>query len=181
MTSPQNPWQQFPPQQPFPGPPPQYAVARPTPPGSVVFARWLAAVCPPLIALLGVIGYAISTVQILDAGFGPTLWILVNGVLTLGAAVCGVLWLVLSGGLRKGRRSARIVLVVLAIAWLLHTLYSATTFVLSFAHDFGSITLNPILLLGIGDLLLSLVVPIVFLILVATPSANAYFRAMAGR
>ncbi|MER7077689.1 hypothetical protein SAMN02982929_05125 [Saccharopolyspora kobensis] len=204
MTSPQNPWpqgpnQQFAPQQqPLPQPPqqfgppqhagqpqqfgyPQQHVAVPgKPPGSVALASWLGAVWAPISALIGLVGFVITTMTILDYGLA-VLPILINGVLMLGAVVCAVLWVVFGGGLRRGRNSARITLVVLAGLWLAHTLYAAVTFVLSLGGDFGIIASNPILFLHIADLLVSLVVPIVFLVLVFGKQANAYFKAMSVR
>lgn len=203
MTSPQNPWpqgpnQQFAPQQPQhpgqqpqqfgqqPGQPqqfgyPQQHVAVPgKPPGSVALASWLGAVWAPISALIGIVGFAITTMTILDFGFA-VLPILINGIVMLGATVCAVLWVVFGGGVRRGRNSARITLSVLAGLWLAHTLYSIVMFLLSFGGNFGIILSNPILFLNIANLLLSLVVPVVFLVLVFGKQANAYFKAMSVR
>ncbi|MER7012301.1 hypothetical protein ABT324_12835 [Saccharopolyspora sp. NPDC000359] len=199
MTSPQNPWQpnqQFAPQQQYPAQPqqfgypqqhgyPQHAYPQQhvplTPPGGLVFASWMGAVWAPISAVLHLVGFAISTMEILDYGSAPVLPILINGVLALGVAACAVFWVVFAGGLRKGGNSARVTLVVLDIAWMLYLLYAAVMFVLSLDGDFGLIIDYPVLLMSIADLLISLTATVLFLCLVFGKNANAYVKAMTGR
>ncbi|MEV0703900.1 proline-rich domain-containing protein [Saccharopolyspora sp. NPDC050389] len=191
MTSPQNPWQQgpnpqqFAPQPGYPqqarfGHPQQPSGAKPPAPGTLKFASIVGLVIPPLSAVLSVLTLVLLLVEIGEYALSSWSFMVFQGGFTFAAVVCAALWIVFSLQLSRGRGWARIGLVVLAALWLLYDLYSIINFTVILTQ-YGMAMISAVAIIGMFQMFLAFVTPVLVTILVFLKPSNDYIKLMAGR
>ncbi|MCI2421946.1 hypothetical protein MOQ72_31380 [Saccharopolyspora sp. K220] len=177
MTAPQNPWQQ----QQFQSAayqqlPPQQQFDRPNPPRTVVSATLIGIVVPILSAVLTVISFVLNALELIrytDDWLGPVMFMVAN---TLGTLALAVLWVIFALQMRAGRNWSRTTLAILAVVWLLYSLFGITVMLTQ-----GPLTTHASAILTILDSSMAAIAMLLFLILVFLKPSNQYFKATNNR